>query len=99
VIPVRAEARVAIALRYNIFVDERHNITQSIVKSGSQTNFREDERMSACVIFEDLTLGYNRHPAVHHLCGVIEKAGEIAVEGKPYTIVSVGSSGQTHGGE
>ncbi|MFN7092376.1 MAG: ABC transporter, partial [Allorhizobium sp.] len=27
----------------------------------------------ACLTFHDLTLGYNRHPAVHHMSGVVRK--------------------------
>ncbi|WP_394886200.1 zinc ABC transporter ATP-binding protein AztA [Mesorhizobium sp. AaZ16] len=37
--------------------------------------------MSACVTFEDLTLGYNSHPAVHHLDGVLRKGSLTAVVG------------------
>ncbi|ATU95164.1 zinc ABC transporter ATP-binding protein AztA [Phyllobacterium zundukense] len=37
--------------------------------------------MSACVTFEDLTLGYNSHPAVHHLDGVVAKGSLTAVVG------------------
>ncbi|TIU90276.1 MAG: ATP-binding cassette domain-containing protein, partial [Mesorhizobium sp.] len=37
--------------------------------------------MSACVTFEDLTLGYNSHPAVHHLNGVVAKGSLTAVVG------------------
>jgi zinc/manganese transport system ATP-binding protein len=37
--------------------------------------------MSACVTFEDLTLGYNSHPAVHHLSGVVAKGSLTAVVG------------------
>ncbi|WP_206075283.1 hypothetical protein [Mesorhizobium tamadayense] len=29
--------------------------------------------MSACVTFEDLTLVYNSHAAVHHLSGVVRR--------------------------
>jgi len=35
----------------------------------------------ACVTFSDLTLGYDSHPAVHHLDGVIEKGALLAVVG------------------
>jgi len=35
----------------------------------------------ACVTFRDLTLGYNSHPAVHHLNGVVEKGALTAVVG------------------
>ena len=37
--------------------------------------------MSACVTFEDLTLGYNSHPAVHHLSGVVQRGSLTAVVG------------------
>jgi len=37
--------------------------------------------MPACVTFEDLTLGYNSHPAVHHLNGVVQKGSLTAVVG------------------
>lgn len=37
--------------------------------------------MSACVTFKDLTLGYNSHPAVHHLNGVVRKGSLTAVVG------------------
>ena len=37
--------------------------------------------MSACVTFEDLTLGYNSHPAVHHLDGVVRRGSLTAVVG------------------
>ncbi len=35
----------------------------------------------ACVTFSDLTLGYNSHPAVHHLNGVVRKGSLTAVVG------------------
>lgn len=35
----------------------------------------------ACLTFRDLTLGYNRHPAVHHLSGVVGKGSLTAVVG------------------
>lgn len=34
-----------------------------------------------CLIFKDLTLGYNRHPAVHHLSGPVETGSLTAVVG------------------
>jgi len=34
-----------------------------------------------CLAFENLTLGYNSHPAVHHLNGVVRKGSLIAVVG------------------
>ncbi|RAZ82935.1 ABC transporter [Mesorhizobium hawassense] len=37
--------------------------------------------MSACVTFENLTLGYNSHPAVHHLSGVVRAGSLTAVVG------------------
>lgn len=37
--------------------------------------------MTACVTFRDLTLGYNSHPAVHHLDGVVRKGSLTAVVG------------------
>ena len=35
----------------------------------------------ACLTFHDLTLGYSRHPAVHHLNGVVSKGSLTAVVG------------------
>lgn len=35
----------------------------------------------ACLTFENLTLGYNRHPAVHHMNGVVRKGSLVAVVG------------------
>lgn len=35
----------------------------------------------ACITFSDLTLGYNTHPAVHHLDGVVAKGTLMAVVG------------------
>jgi zinc/manganese transport system ATP-binding protein len=37
--------------------------------------------MAALLTFEDLTLGYNRHPAVHHLTGTIEAGALLAIVG------------------
>ncbi len=37
--------------------------------------------MSACVSFKDLTLGYNSHPAVHHLNGAVVMGSLTAVVG------------------
>ncbi|PRD42294.1 ABC transporter [Phyllobacterium phragmitis] len=37
--------------------------------------------MSACVNLENLTLGYDSHPAVHHLNGVVRKGSLTAVVG------------------
>ncbi|MBT5432251.1 MAG: ABC transporter ATP-binding protein [Rhodospirillaceae bacterium] len=37
--------------------------------------------MTAVLTFDDLTLGYDRHPAVHHLDGVVEKGDLLAVIG------------------
>lgn len=37
--------------------------------------------MTACVTFEDLTLGYGSHAAVHHLGGVVRKGSLLAVVG------------------
>lgn len=34
-----------------------------------------------CLVFENLTLGYNSHPAVHHLNGVVRKGSLMAVVG------------------
>jgi zinc/manganese transport system ATP-binding protein len=34
-----------------------------------------------CVTFKDLTLGYNSHPAVHHLSGVVRRGSLTAVVG------------------
>ena len=36
---------------------------------------------AACLTFRDLTLGYNSHPAVHHLNGTIRKGSLTAVVG------------------
>lgn len=37
--------------------------------------------MTAALRFRDLTLGYDRHPAVHHLDGAIERGALLAVVG------------------
>lgn len=37
--------------------------------------------MTTLVSFEDLTLGYDRHPAVHHLTGAIESGSLTAIVG------------------
>src|SRR6266700_2700420 len=37
--------------------------------------------MTAALKFSDLTLGYERHPAVHHLNGVVETGALMAVVG------------------
>ena len=37
--------------------------------------------MAACITFRDLTLGYNSHPAVHHLDGVVRKGSLTAIVG------------------
>jgi len=36
---------------------------------------------NACLTFRDLTLGYNSHPAIHHLNGVVRKGSLTAVVG------------------
>jgi zinc/manganese transport system ATP-binding protein len=37
--------------------------------------------MTAALRFQDLTLGYDRHPAVHHLDGAVERGALVAVCG------------------
>src|SRR2546423_7845315 len=37
--------------------------------------------MSAALSFQDVTLGYERHPAVHHLSGSVERGALMAVCG------------------
>ena len=37
--------------------------------------------MTAALQFRDLTLGYDRHPAVHHLDGAVETGALVAVVG------------------
>ncbi|MGZ5803517.1 MAG: ABC transporter, partial [Xanthobacteraceae bacterium] len=37
--------------------------------------------MSAVLKFQNLTLGYDRHPAVHHLTGTVEAGALLAVIG------------------
>jgi len=37
--------------------------------------------MTAVLKFENLTLGYDRHPAVHHLSGEVEQGGLLAIVG------------------
>jgi zinc/manganese transport system ATP-binding protein len=39
------------------------------------------DRMSAALCFQDLTLGYDRHPAVHHLDGTVARGALLAVCG------------------
>lgn len=34
-----------------------------------------------CLVFRDVTLGYNRHPAIHHLSGTVEAGSLMAVVG------------------
>lgn len=34
--------------------------------------------MAACVIFQDLTLGHNSHPAVHHLDGIVRPGNHLS---------------------
>ncbi len=36
---------------------------------------------TACLTFRDLTLGYNSHPAIHHLNGIVRKGSLTAVVG------------------
>ncbi|WFP61289.1 MULTISPECIES: zinc ABC transporter ATP-binding protein AztA [unclassified Mesorhizobium] len=36
---------------------------------------------NACLTFSDLTLGYNSHPAIHHLNGIVRKGSLTAVVG------------------
>ncbi|MDX8481057.1 zinc ABC transporter ATP-binding protein AztA [Mesorhizobium sp. VK24D] len=36
---------------------------------------------NACLTFRDLTLGYNSHPAIHHLDGIVRKGSLTAVVG------------------
>ncbi|RWB22044.1 MAG: metal ABC transporter ATP-binding protein [Mesorhizobium sp.] len=36
---------------------------------------------NACLTFRDLTLGYNSHPAIHHLNGIVRKGSLTAVVG------------------
>ena len=43
--------------------------------------FLGDERMTAQLSFRDLTLGYDRHPAVHHLSGEVPSGALLAVVG------------------
>jgi zinc/manganese transport system ATP-binding protein len=42
---------------------------------------RHGEDMTNCVTFKDLTLGYNSHPAVHHLNGAVRRGSLTAVVG------------------
>jgi zinc/manganese transport system ATP-binding protein len=37
--------------------------------------------MPAQLVFHDLTLGYDRHPAVHHLDGAVARGARLAVVG------------------
>ena len=37
--------------------------------------------MTAALTFRDLTLGYDRHPAVHHLDGAVAPGSLLAVVG------------------
>ncbi|RWA70723.1 zinc ABC transporter ATP-binding protein AztA [Mesorhizobium sp.] len=37
--------------------------------------------INACLTFRDLTLGYNSHPAIHHLNGIVRKGSLTAVVG------------------
>jgi len=45
-------------------------------------DFRGPRLMTdACLTFRDLTLGYNSHPAIHHLNGIVRKGSLTAVVG------------------
>jgi len=48
---------------------------------GTGVNFAADPRAAALLRFDNLTLGYNRHPAVHHLQGEIANGSLLAVAG------------------
>jgi zinc/manganese transport system ATP-binding protein len=42
---------------------------------------RAEAEVSACLEFRDVTLGYDRHPAVHHLTGRLEHGSLTAIVG------------------
>lgn len=48
---------------------------------GQLTTESRCSMSEACITFSDLTLGYNSHPAVHHLNGVVRKGSLTAVVG------------------
>ena len=41
------------------------------------------------LLFHNLTLGYERHPAVHHLSGAVEKGALVAVVGFLLLVLAV----------
>ena len=59
----------------------------NVITSHTKTGLGEmpksaDQAMTdACLTFRDLTLGYNSHPAVHHLNGVVKTGSLTAVVG------------------
>jgi zinc/manganese transport system ATP-binding protein len=52
--------------------------------------------MSAQLVFRDLTLGYDRHPAVHHLDGAVKTGALMAVVGPSGQIHAVQGRGRRH---
>ncbi|SJM32795.1 hypothetical protein BQ8482_310116 [Mesorhizobium delmotii] len=49
--------------------------------------------MAACVIFQDLTLGYNSHPAVHHLDGIVRSGDHLSAGTIYVSSISAGTRG------
>jgi zinc/manganese transport system ATP-binding protein len=39
------------------------------------------QRKSSALVFHDLTLGYDRHPAVHHIVGTVQRGELLAIVG------------------
>src|SRR5262245_20237901 len=39
------------------------------------------QRKSPAIVFRDLTLGYDRHPAVHHITGTVQRGELLAIVG------------------
>src|SRR5690606_25245085 len=56
-----------------------HPFTLKIERSPSTES--RGPMPKACIALSDLTLGYNRHPAVHHRNGVVRKGALMAVVG------------------
>ena len=56
-------------------------ITSHIDDTLELADHPERLMINACLTFRDLTLGYNSHPAIHHLNGIVRKGSLTAVVG------------------
>lgn len=58
------------------------NVITSHIDDALDLADRPERLMTnACLTFRDLTLGYNSHPAIHHLNGIVRKGSLTAVVG------------------